>query len=185
MRRHRLECTGGTQGTDVVDDVGAEIERGAHHLGLGGIDRDRATEAKRLAQHRQHPRQFGLEIYRVGARTARLAAEVEDVGALGQQPLAGRERPGRGERRVAVGERVGREVDDAHHPRLGEIDLEAAGLPGLHGNEKRGRSPVVDTKVSPVTPPRARCPESRAARRPRAWPEPASSPWADAAAGLP
>ena len=35
----------------------------------------------------------------------------------------------RRQRRIAVGERVGREVDDAHHPRLGEVDPEPRGLP--------------------------------------------------------
>ena len=118
VRRHRLERARRAQGADVVDDVGAEVERRPHDFGLGGVDRDRAAEADRLAQHRQHPRELGLEVDRIGPGPARFAAQVEDVGAFGEQPLAGGEGTGRSQGRVAVGERVGRQVDDRHHARL-------------------------------------------------------------------
>jgi hypothetical protein len=66
---------------------------------------------------RKHPPQLLLLGDRLGARTGRLAAHVEDRRALGRQPppvLDGRVRV---EEQAAVRERVGRHVDDAHDHR--------------------------------------------------------------------
>ena len=51
--------------------------------------------------------------HRLGARAGRLAADVDDRGALGRQPAALRERGLGVEVAAAVGERVGRDVEDA------------------------------------------------------------------------
>ena len=118
---------GRAQRADVVDDVGAEIQRGAHHLGLGGVDRDRRDRGgpPRAAPAAPAP-----------ARSRRSTGSAP--GRLDSPPRSSMSAPSASSRsqcasaragvrrRVAVGERVGREVDDAHHPRRGEVDLEAA-----------------------------------------------------------
>ena len=118
---------------DVVDEVGAGGERGLGDGRLGGVDAERGV-GERLAQgrdDRHDPPPLLVEGDRVVARPGRLAADVEDVGALLDHPPAlcdgdldrvGGARPapafalGLGEEAVA-GERIGRHVEDAHHER--------------------------------------------------------------------
>ena len=85
-----------------------------------------------------------LERRPAARRPARLAADVEDVGAFGEHLLAAGDRLRRRQRRAAFGERVGRDVDDSHHARPREVDREAARPPDRAGHEKRGRSPVAE-----------------------------------------
>ena len=107
---------------DVVDEVDAGREREAHDLGVAGVDRDldagqaRPPVAQRL-EHRPHARQLDLGCNGQRARPRRLAADVEDVRAAREQRLAMLDGARRIEEGAAVGEAVGRDVDDAHDPR--------------------------------------------------------------------
>ena len=65
--------------------------------------------------HRQHPAQLLVGGHRLGAGPGRLAADVEQVGARGHEGQAVRDRGVGVEEAAAVGERVGRDVHDAHH----------------------------------------------------------------------
>ena len=71
----------------------------------------------------------------LGAGAGGLAADVEDVGTVGNQGLGAGEGVGRAEGEAAVGEAVGRRVDDPHHAgTLAVGDDPAAGDPGGHGS---------------------------------------------------
>ena len=106
----------GAEGGDVVDVARAGVERGLGDGALGGVDRDsvrRAVGDERLDDG-EHARELVLGVHGLGARAGRLAADVEQVGALAREPPAlGDGRVGV-EERAAVRERVGRHVDDAH-----------------------------------------------------------------------
>jgi hypothetical protein len=165
MRRDELDRARRSQRGDVVDDVGAEVERGAHDLDLGRVDRDRAAEADRRLRAPGERAPALLDAHRQRAGPARLAADVEDVGAFGEHLLAAGDRLRRRQARAAFGERVGRDVDDAHHARPREVDREAARPPDRAAHEKRGRSPV-SKRLASIALRRlpARCPASPAAR---------------------
>jgi hypothetical protein len=99
---------------DVVDELGAERERAARDLGLRRVDRDRQLARDRL-EDRDDASQLLVRGDALGPRPSRLAADVDDLRTFLEHP------PGRGDRIVgsevdaAVGEGVGRHVDDAHH----------------------------------------------------------------------
>ncbi len=156
--RHHVQRARLTQGLDVVDDVDAQVERRAHDLGLVAVQRDRNAEPDRLAQHRQHTRQLVVERYRIGPGAGGLAADVEQVGALAQQALAVRERAARAGMTSTVGERVRREVDDAHDPGTGQVDLVPGGAP-VHRKAspqmRAGPKPRRDSDDPTLRPPRA------------------------------
>ena len=92
VRRHGFERARPLQGAHVVDDVGAEVERGTHHRGLAGVHRHRHAQRQRMAQHRQHARQLFVGARRARAGARRFAADVEHVGALAHEPVAMRDR---------------------------------------------------------------------------------------------
>ena len=74
------------------------------------------TRAGQALDHRQHAAQLLLLGQRVGARPGRLAADVDDVRAVGRHPHARLD----GaidvvEEHAAVGERIGGDVEDPHH----------------------------------------------------------------------
>jgi len=121
------------QRVHVVDHACSGLDRGTHHLGLGRVDADRQRRLFRESfDHRDHARQFLLQGHVPCARPRGFAAHVKDVGALFRQAHAMGD--GRGGRRVvaAVGKRIRRDVDDAHHP--GTVELEnAAGAVQLRG----------------------------------------------------
>ena len=165
VRSDEIERTRRSQRGDVVDDVDAEIQRDAHDLDLGRVDRDRNSEADRRCEHRPDAGELFLDAHWQRTRTARLAADVEDVGALGEHLLAAGDRLRRRQSRAAFGERVWRDVDDAHHARPREVDREPARPPDRAAHEKRGRSPV-SKRLASIALRRlpARCPASPAAR---------------------
>ena len=82
------------QRRDVVEEVGAGVEGGARHRGVAGVDRDRQREAlgAQRGDHRHDAGDLLLERHRVGAGARRLAADVEDVGALRRERAGLRER---------------------------------------------------------------------------------------------
>eukprot|EP01137_Pigoraptor_chileana_P023133 Opistho-2@88954 len=140
MGQHGRQGRLALQRLDVVDDVHAQVQRTAHDLGLAGVHRHRHAQAQSLGQHRcdAPPFLIDAEAQRPGA--ARLATDIEDVGPLLHQRPAMRDGAARRAVLASVGEGVGRDVDDAHHTRAAQIDLEAGGLP-VHGAvlKKQGR----------------------------------------------
>ncbi len=93
--------------------------RGARDLGFIGVDGDRDVTIPREGfDDGQDAAELLVDRHRIGARARGFAADVEDVGAIVDhlQPV------GDGARRVepppAIGERVGRDVDDPHDERV-------------------------------------------------------------------
>ena len=105
------------QGRDVVDHHGAALESDAGDLGLGGVDRNRL--ASKRAEDRLDATQLLVERDSIRAGPGGLAADVHDGGARIEHPVRLRRRRLGSEERPAVGERVRRHVDDAHHGRAG------------------------------------------------------------------
>ena len=106
------------QRRDVVDDVRAFQRRAPHHLGLARVDRQAgAAPLGERGDHRQDAPALLLEVHGVGAGPGRLPADVEDVGPLRLEPQRVRDRGVRGAVAAAVGEAVGRHVDDPHDAR--------------------------------------------------------------------
>ena len=108
---------------DIVHELRAELDRAAGDLGLGGVDRDRHLALKRLEDRHDAP-QLLVERHALGAGPRRLAPDVHDRGAFVQHPSRGRDSILRLEVDSAVRERVGRDVDDAHHRRAGKSLLD-------------------------------------------------------------
>ena len=73
---------------------------------------------------------------------------IEQVGAFGQQSLAVGDRLPRLRMQAAVGERVGRHVDDAHDPRYVQVDAKPGGLP-VHGAQPLWRRKTKNGAVAP------------------------------------
>ncbi len=99
---------------DIVDQVGAGIERGAHHVRLVGVDRQRPAAFAQRLDDRHHPIQLLLPPERRGPGPARLAADVDEVGPFGNQLLGVAQRGIAGGMPATVGKRIGRDVEDAH-----------------------------------------------------------------------
>ena len=96
-------------------------ERGAGDGRLRGVDRDPGAGAglQQPFDHRQHAPQLLVRATGSAPGPGRLAADVEDRGALLLQRKAVLDRRARVEEEAAVGERVGRDVDDAHEREAG------------------------------------------------------------------
>ena len=106
------------QATDVVDDRCARGHGLPGDRGFVRVDRHRhATVTRQCCDHRQHASQFLAGVDGLGAGPRRLAANVQNVGAVGNHLQAivdcsrGVESPS------AVGEGVRRDVDDPHDER--------------------------------------------------------------------
>ena len=78
-----------------------------------------APRAGQRLDHRDHPAQFLGRFGTSRAGTGGLTADVEQVGAFGQQLVAVLDRGGRLEPLATVGEGVRGHVDDAHHQTSG------------------------------------------------------------------
>ena len=111
-----------------------------------------STESRarlRLASARddgQHPPALLLEVDGVGTGPRRLATDVEDVGTFSLEPQRVFDRGIRRKEAAAIGEAVGRDVDDAHDQRLVEREarhrrsrLTHACEHGLHAGIGRAR----------------------------------------------
>ncbi len=117
------------QATDVVDDRCARGHGVACDRGLVGVDRHRhATVTRQRCDDRQHASQFLAGVDGLGAGPRRLAANIQNVGAVGNHLQAivdcsrGVESPS------AVGEGVRRDVDDPHDERAAtQIERRPAG----------------------------------------------------------
>ena len=110
-----------TQRRHVIHHLGAESERPSRHLRLRGVDGEGLTAERR--EHRLDAAQLLLERDAVRARPRRLAADVDDRSARVEHPA----RLDRGDVgpqvETVAAERVGRDVDDAHHGRTGKAVL--------------------------------------------------------------
>ena len=135
---------GASQRFYVVDDVHADRQRGPHHRRAARVDGDRHAEPERRFDDRRDAVEFLLRRHRRSAGAGRFAADVEDVGTLGDEALAAGDGRGRVEGQVAVGKQSGvtltiaitRGVARSMRKRV--VCQIIAGL----RHEKRGRSPV-------------------------------------------
>ena len=121
---------GSSQRANIVDDVGARGDRGAHHFGFAGVHRD---EHRGLApqgfDHRDDTFQFFVETggARTGARG--FAAHVDDARAFGDHAARLRQRRGTVREPAAIGEGIGCDVQDTHHHGRAEIEDSIPALP--------------------------------------------------------
>ena len=111
---------GGTvpQGRHVVDDARPSVGGAAHDLGVAGVDGEGG--ANLLGEGRDDgddAPQLLVQADGLGARPGRFPADVEDIGTFGLQLQAMGDGGLRIEPAPAVGEAVGRDVDDAHEAR--------------------------------------------------------------------
>src|SRR5690606_29486577 len=121
--RRGIERAVAAQCTHVVDQSGAGGHGGAHDLGLGRVDRDRhrATARERL-DHRHDARDLIARVDRRRPRARRLATDVEQVGALGDEAQAMLDSAPCIEEFAAVRERIGGHVDDAGDAGPAEVE---------------------------------------------------------------
>ena len=118
LRRHP-QVVGVAEPADVVADDRTDLARGVEHAGPPGVARDRDVEA--LVQRFDGP-DDPIELLflgHLGTGPGLHAADVEHVGALGDDRFGPPEEGVERERRAVVVERVGRAVEDAHHERAG------------------------------------------------------------------
>ena len=129
MRRYHLPRTRLTQGPHIIDDVYTGIQHRLHHASLVGVHRDRHIQTHSLAHHRKHARQLFFQRHNRCAGTRGLTANVQDVCALFEQLFAMCQSCMRVGVLTAIRERVGRDIDNAHHQRLAEVQAKTCGLP--------------------------------------------------------
>ncbi len=101
------------QRADVVEHRRTRVERGPHRRRVARVDRNRPVGRQR-AQYRQHATQLFFDRHRFSPRPRRLAANVEQIGALRTQRPSLRDRRVGIEEPAAIRETVRRRVDDAH-----------------------------------------------------------------------
>ena len=117
VRRGDREVVGIGEARDVVADHRAGVARGVEHRRAPGVDRDRHVEALVQRRDRGHDPVELLGLADLGPGPGLHAADVEQVGAVGDQLLGPAQERVEAPGRAAVVERVGRAVEDAHHER--------------------------------------------------------------------
>ena len=116
-RRRRISGSASPPETSLTMRAPAASAASATSARIVSTETDRAVGGQR-GDHRDHPVELLLDQRPGGARPGGLAADVEDVGAVGEQLAAVRDRaPPVSAQQPAVGERVRGDVDDAHQPR--------------------------------------------------------------------
>ena len=90
------------QRIDVVDHGSARCDRFAHERGFLRIDRNRHRPTRELLEQRQHAAAFLVERNAAGARPRRLPAQVENVGAFGDELARAVECGARGGKLAAI-----------------------------------------------------------------------------------
>ena len=106
----------------VVDDPRPGIERGLHDCFVPGIDRHDGAGVYQGADDRFDAQDFLLRRDFSGPGTRRFAPDVDNVGSSRQECAAVGDRALRIEPLSAVGEAIGRYVEDAHDDRAVEIE---------------------------------------------------------------
>ena len=92
---HPVHVVVGQPARDVVDQAGAARDGLAGDHRAGGVDADDGAARDQAVDHREHAVQLVLHRHAPRARTRGLAADVEQVRALGQQLQPVRDRRGR------------------------------------------------------------------------------------------
>ena len=125
LRQRRLVA----EPANVIHDRGARIERRLSRRRLVGVDGERdAHLSSQAVDDRHHPPPFLGVVDRIGAGPGRLAANVDDVGAVIDHPQTGVDRGWQVEQSATVRERIGGDVDHAHDERaLTQQQVAAAG----------------------------------------------------------
>ena len=125
------------QGMNVVDDVGARIEHGLHHLGLVSIHRNSHLETHGLPHHRKHAAQLFLQRHCSSTWARRLCAYVQNGGALADQSLGVQQGAARIGMLPTVRKRIGCDIDNPHDVGKLQVQPKTPGLPmrlrQLHG----------------------------------------------------
>ena len=119
---------------DVVDADRSGGDGARGHLGAHRVDRDEPAGCGEFFDDRDHALELFVETrpHRTGA--GRLSADVDQVGAVGEQLLAMLDGGDRGGVQAAVGEGVGGDVDDAHHQAPTRLGQTLDGLRGYGGH---------------------------------------------------
>ncbi len=89
----------------------------AHHRRLDRVDADPSSFARQRFHQRNDAFQLDVLRDRQRAGPRRFAADVNDVGTVGDHPARMVQRLVAVDEEAAVGEGVRRDVEDAHHPR--------------------------------------------------------------------
>ncbi len=102
----------------IVDDFRPQFDGGLRDGGFRGVDRNwyRNLSAYRF-DDRQHAVEFFLLAHRLRTRPGAFAADIDQIGAVGDQLGRMLNGGGRIEKVAAVGEAIRRHVDDAHQQR--------------------------------------------------------------------
>ena len=135
FRRHPRDVGLALQAMDIVDDMHAGSDRQSRRLGVISVDRnERPTLRRECFDHRQDSRLLlpGRDGRRAGP--GRLAADVDDLGALGQHAPGMRNRTAWLNKLTSIGKAVRRGVHDPHqHGGGAEIEVSSMGkLPSRH-----------------------------------------------------
>ncbi len=105
----------GAQTRHIIHDGGSGLEGGTGDRGLGRVDGDRRGDAiGQGLDYGEDAAEFFGRGHRFRAGPRAFAADVQDVRSLFDQPQSMVDRGLRVEESAAVGETVGRDVDDAH-----------------------------------------------------------------------
>ena len=107
----------------IVDDGGARLHTGARDLGVARVDAHADARLGELADNLDRAREFFCDRHLGGAGTRGLAAHVDDLRTLLNHALRVRNRSVVRVVLSPVGERIGRDIQDAHHD--GHLDVEA------------------------------------------------------------
>ena len=121
----------------VVDQPRAGPERRRHHVRLARVDRHRRAAAGELADDRHDALDLVAFPHRLRAGPGRFAADIDDRRAFARPCRAPASAAAAASAKLpAVGEAVGRRVEDAHHLRLVEPD---GALAQLQRRPRRGQ----------------------------------------------
>ena len=104
---------------DVVDDLGAVLQRRPRHLGVHRVDADRNSLSGKLFDHRKHACDLDPRVDAGGAGAGRLTADIDDRGALRGQLEAVLDGAVAVEEQAPVGEGVVGDVHDPHDLHVG------------------------------------------------------------------
>jgi hypothetical protein len=100
---------------NVVHEKGTVRDRRVRDDRLGGVNADACAEGGDRGDDRNHAVDFFGRIDRRGAGTGRFAPNVDDVGSGGDQRGGVFDRPVDIDKTAAVGEGIGRDIENAHH----------------------------------------------------------------------